>query len=292
MSTLDLRPLSIGELLDRTFSLYRRNFLLFIGISAIPHLLVLGLQLTQLAFTATRLPVVPPASTEFQAGLPGFSTGGLLGVLAFAIVGLVIYVIAYLFSQGGTVFAVSELYLGRATTIGQSLGRVRAELGSLFGVVLLNGLVTGVSFLLLIIPGIYMACRLCVCIPAALLENLGPRESLERSFGLTKDNAGRAFLILLLYVVILYAALLFFNVPFIFAIRSAAHDPSMLRMWTALMQVGNFCSNVLITPVLTIASAIFYFDLRVRKEAFDLQMMMNPLAGGVPAPRNPVTLLS
>jgi hypothetical protein len=31
MATLDLRPLSLGELLDRTFFLYRRHFLLFVG---------------------------------------------------------------------------------------------------------------------------------------------------------------------------------------------------------------------------------------------------------------------
>jgi hypothetical protein len=291
LSTLDLRPLSIGELLDRTFSLYRRNFLLFIGISAIPHLLVLALQLTQLALTTTRLPIAP-VSTDFQATAPNFSAGGLLSIAAFGILGIIVGVVAYLFSQGGTVFAVSELYLGRTTTIGQSMKRVRGELGSLFGVVVLNGLVTGVSFLLLIIPGIYMACRLCVCIPAALLENLGPRESLERSFSLTKDNAGRAFLILLLYAVILYAALILLNVPFVFAIQASAHDPRMVQVWTALMQVGNFFSTVLITPVLTIASSIFYFDLRIRKEAFDLQMMMAPLAGGVPAPRNAATILS
>lgn len=292
MSTLDLRPLSIGELLDRTFSLYRRNFLLFIGISAIPQLLVLALQLVQTAFMPTRVAVQPPATSQLQAVSPGFSTGGALGVFGLAIVGLVVYLIAYLFSQGGTVFAVSELYLGRATTIDQSLSRVRGELGSLFGVIFLNGLVTGISFLLLIIPGIYMACRLCVCIPAALLENLGPRESLERSFGLTKDNVGRAFLILFLYVVILYAALFLFDVPFAVGAQFAAHDPAMLRLLTALMQVGNFVAAVLITPVLTIASSIFYFDLRVRKEAFDLQLMMNPLAGGVPAPRSATSLLS
>jgi hypothetical protein len=58
------------------------------------------------------------------------------------------------------------------------------------------------------------------------------------------------------------------------------------------MQVGNFVAGVLVTPVLTIASSIFYFDLRVRKEAFDLQLMMNPLAGGVPAPRSATSLLS
>jgi hypothetical protein len=102
---------------------------------------------------------------------------------------------------------------------------------------------------------------------------------------LTKDNAGRAFLILLLYVVILYASLLLFDIPLEIGIQSAAHNPSMLRVWTALLQVGNFIATVLVTPVFTIATSIFYFDLRVRKEAFDLQLMMNPQTSGVPAPR-------
>jgi len=292
MSTLDLRPLSIGELLDRTFSLYRRNFLLFVGISAIPQLLVLALQLVQVILMPSKVGVARPTAEEFQAASPVFTIVGVAGAIVLGLVGIIVYFIAYLFSQGGSVFAVSELYLGRATTIGQSLSRVRGELGSLFGVIFLNGLVTGLCFLLLIIPGIYMACRLCVCIPAALLENLGPRESLERSFGLTKDNAGRAFLILLLYVVILYAALLLFDIPMAIGVASAARDPGMLRVWTALMQVGNFIATVLVTPVFTIATSIFYFDLRVRKEAFDLQLMMNPLAQGVPAPRSASSLLS
>jgi len=263
MSTLDLRPLSIGELLDRTFSLYRRNFLLFVGISAIPQLLVLALQLVQVILMPSKVGVARPTAEEFQAASPVFTIVGVAGAIVLGLVGIIVYFIAYLFSQGGSVFAVSELYLGRATTIGQSLSRVRGELGSLFGVIFLNGLVTGLCFLLLIIPGIYMACRLCVCIPAALLENLGPRESLERSFGLTKDNAGRAFLILLLYVVILYAALLLFDIPMAIGVASAARDPGMLRVWTALMQVGNFIATVLVTPVFTIATSIFYFDLRV-----------------------------
>ena len=292
MSTLDLRPLSIGELLDRTFSLYRRNFLLFIGIAAIPQLLVLGLQLVQIVLMPATASVPRPAASEFQGASSVLAAGGAVGIFLLAIAAIVIYLIAYLFSQGGTVYAVSELYLGRATTIGQSLSRMRGELWSLFGVVFLNGLVTGLCFLLLIIPGIYMACRLCVCIPAALLENLGPRESLERSFRLTKDNAGRAFLILLLYGVILYAALFLFDIPMMIGVASAARDPVMVRVWTALMQVGNFIASVLVTPVFTIAASIFYFDLRVRKEAFDLQMMMNPQTVGVPAPRSATGLLS
>ncbi|HKN74517.1 MAG TPA: hypothetical protein VJW94_05025 [Candidatus Acidoferrum sp.] len=289
MSALDLRPLSIGELLDRTFSLYRRNFLLFIGIAAIPQLLVLALQLTQVALLPSRVPIRPRVTSNFQMPFSGLSVAAVLGIIGLVIIGVIIYLIAYLFSQGGAVFAVAELYLGRTTTIGQSLGRVRGELLSLFFVVFFSFLVTGVSFLFLIIPGIYMACRLCVCVPAALLENLGPVDSLQRSFALTKDNAGRAFLIFFLYFVILYAALFLFDIPFAIGIQFEAHDPSMIRILTALMQVGNSVAAVLITPVLTIAFAIFYFDLRVRKEAFDLQLMMNPLAEGVPAPRNAIS---
>jgi hypothetical protein len=37
-----LRPLSTGDLLDRTFSLYRSHFAVFLGIVALPHLCVLA----------------------------------------------------------------------------------------------------------------------------------------------------------------------------------------------------------------------------------------------------------
>src|SRR5271168_4985940 len=98
MGTLDLRPLSVGELLDRTFSLYRQNFLLFFGISAIPHLLVLAVQLTQLAVTKSRFPFAPDLSTDFQRVSPDFSASTLLTWAAFVVAAAVVGVIAYLFS--------------------------------------------------------------------------------------------------------------------------------------------------------------------------------------------------
>ncbi len=273
MAGLDLRPLSLGEILDRTFSLYRRHFLLFLGITAIPQLLILALNLTQTLLT--KMPAVPESAPveQFQsAASGGMMAFGIVGVL----VGLVIYFVAYLFAQGGTVFAVSELYLGRTTTIGASLGRMRGQLGSLLGVLLLNGLAIMGAALFLIIPGIYVACRLIICVPAALLEDLGPRSSLERSFRLTQGYAGRAFVIFLLYGILLYAAILLFMFPFLIAAGLAAKDPGMMRFWLALSQVGNFLAAVLVGPFLTIATAVYYYDLRVRKEAFDLQFMMNP----------------
>jgi hypothetical protein len=279
MADLDLRPLSLGEILDRTFSLYRRNFVLFLGINALPQLLILAFNLAQTFLTAAPAAVGRPPAAELQArGATGLMAFGFIGI----IIGFILYLIVILFAQGGTVFAVSELYLGRSTSIGASLRRMRGNLGSLFGVLLLNGLATMAAFIFLIIPGIYVACRLMTCVPAALLEDLGPRASLERSFGLTKDYAGRAFVIYLLYFILLYAAIFLFMFPFAFLAGMAAKDPSLMRTWMSVSHVGNFFAAVLVTPFITIAAAVFYYDLRVRKEAFDLQFMMNP-SGNIPS---------
>ena len=279
MAELGLRPLSLGEILDRTFSLYRRHFILFIGITGLPHLLILGLNLGQVLLMKMPDVTKPPFATQLQArGTGGLMAFGIVGLL----VGVVVYMLAYLFSQGGTIYAVSELYLGRTTTIGASLRRVWGQLANLFGVSLLNGLAVMGAAILLLIPGIYVACRLITCVPAALLENLGPRESLERSFRLTKNNAGRAFLIYLLYFVLLYVTALLFMTPFGVLVAVYPKDPGMLRLSMALVQVGSFLAGILVGPFLLIATSIFYYDLRVRKEAFDLQLMMNP-GGTVPS---------
>lgn len=263
VQNLDLRPLSLGEILDRTFTLYRRNFLLFVGVTAIPQLLVLAFNIAQVMLTGSKTHKV--VSGSFVA----------VGI-AVALVGFIIYVVAYLFAHGGTVYAVSELYLGRSTSIDACLQRMRGQAGILFGVLMLQGLAVIAGMILLILPGIYAACRLITCVPAALLENLGPSESLSRSFALTKDNAGRSFVIYCLYLGLFYAAFLLFVGPFLIAIAMSVKNPDLTRIWMGFMQLGSFFAATLITPIFTIATAVFYYDLRVRKEAFDLQIMMNP----------------
>lgn len=279
MGTMDLRPLSLGEILDRTFTLYRTNFLLFVGISAIPYLLVLALNLAQVFLMVVPAPTPQPGTVE-QFAISTAATGGVILLASLVAIAVVIAsVIAVLLCQGATVFAVSDLYLGRPTTIGASFRRMRGEVGTLFGVIFLNGLVCFFGFLLLIIPGIYLLCRLAVAVPASLLESLGPRASLERSYALTKENVGRILLIFLLSFVLAIAASSLFELPFNVLIVAARKDPVMLRMWTAFMQIGAFFAQVLVAPIATIATSLLYYDLRVRKEAFDLQMLMQPLGG-------------
>ncbi len=264
----DLRPLSLGEILDRTFSLYRQHFVLFVGITAVPQLFSLALNLfNTLARTAPRT-----ASVGSNAAPGGLLATNIAGIIVIALV----YLVVYIFVQGGTVFAISELYLGRPTTISASLRRMHGHFWNLLGVSLFTGLSIGIATLFLIIPGIYVACRLIVCVPVALLEDLGPLDSFSRGFTLTEDNVGRSFVIYLLYFVMFIAASVLFTLPFNFLARFAASDPEMVRLGLSLIQVGNFLATILVTPILTIATAVFYYDLRVRKEAFDLQFMMNP----------------
>jgi hypothetical protein len=270
MTGLDLRPLSLGDILDRTFSLYRRHFLLFMGITGIPQLLVLALSLSQ---------------TALQAAIPRAQEDVAL-TLAYLTLYIPVAVVAYLFSQGGAIFAVSDLYLGRTTTIAESLRKVWEELGSLLGVIILNGIAVLAGFICLIIPGIYLACRLLVCVPAALIEKRGPRDSLSRSFRLTRDSAGRAFVILLLYCALVYGAILLLALPFsvLLGVSAARGDANTAtaRVLLALTQVGSSVASILVTPILLIATSVFYYDLRVRKEAFDLQFMMDPNPQKVP----------
>jgi hypothetical protein len=329
VANLDLRPLSLGELLDRCFTLYRRYFLLFVGIVAIPYLLVLALQLVQtlLLFSNTFSPDSAPAADQPPFSLP--SPAGIASFILFYVAYLVASVVAYLLSQGATVFAVSELYLGHPMTIRDSFRRVRGKMLRLLGVAILNLLILSATFGVAMIPlfliigagaalgaarapiligvlalvcfigviflATYVACRLMVAVPVALIEDAGPVTALQRSFSLTKKNAGRAFLVLLISATITLAAIGILMVPpyagMVYSM--ATRNFGAIRTWTALFQIASYLGQALAGPIVIIATAIFYFDLRVRKEALDIQMMMMT-PGEIPAPLSggPPTLLS
>ncbi len=273
MAGLDLRPLSVGEILDRTFTLYRRHFVLFIGIMAVPQLLVLVVNLAQ-----TLLLRGPGAHTPVLLAQHAIET------VLVSIVVLIVTFIAVLFAQAATIYAVSEYYLGRLTNISDALHRAWGEIGTVFTVGLLNGLAVMVGIICLVIPGFYILCRYIVAVPAALIERRNPMDALSRSWTLTSGNAGRAFLLIILYFAVSFAAGLLIGVPFGIAVVMNKGNPAAIQLWTALTQVGNTVVNIVVGPILLIATSVFYFDLRVRKEAFDLQFMMDPTSEHVTPP--------
>ncbi len=269
MTSLDLRPLTLGEILDRAFFLYRRHFILFTGIAAIPATITLAFSLIRLFFFGSpRTVITTPGS---PAVFSTFDTSGVILTLIYVFIAL----IAYALSQGGTISAVTEIYLGRQTSIAASFRRAWSETGTLIGTSILNGLVIFLAFLALVIPGFYVACRLIICLPVALVENRGPRDSLSRSWNLTSGYAGRSFLLLLTYSAVAFGIGLLLGAPFGIAIL-LQRDPATLRIILALNQVASVIASIITTPLLLIGTSIYYFDLRVRKEGFDLQFLLDP----------------
>jgi len=139
----------------------------------------------------------------------------------------------------------------------------------------------------LIVPGILLLIMWSLSVPAMVLENKGVLDSMSRSSDLTRGSRGRIFVIWLLFVVLAIVVSLLFRWPVeiaagvssIFALQRSG------RGWQAALQVSSFVSECLVGPLATIAFSLVYYDERVRKEAFDLQLMMMTL--DAPAPSSP-----
>jgi len=138
------------------------------------------------------------------------------------------------------------------------------------------------GLILLIVPGILWALKYSLAIPAALLEDLQAGAALKRSAVLTQGDRGRIFL---LYVLFFVLDLIFFTVLGAFlGVSILSHGGATLGTGTFVaMMFGGWLVKSLIGPVLTIGISLLYYDERVRKEAFDLQLMMDALEGGAPA---------
>jgi hypothetical protein len=286
MAEVNLRPMTLGEVLDTTFNLYKRHFWLFVGITALPFVVLFVIQVAVAAFQSAV--VVPPASQQLQS--PGLA----VGVLAGAVIGGLLVAVVYLFlvgaAQAATIFAVSDLYLGRPASVRGSYRRVGSKAFRVILVLILVGLAVGVGFLLLIIPGLILLCRTAVSVPVSMLEDTKAIGSIERSMQLTKGFGMQVFLIFALVWVLSYAAALIFQLPFTYIAGAAAKAHQSLSFGMIVLQhVSEFLSQVLIGPIGTIAFSLMYYNLRVRKEAFDIQHLISSL-GASPSPSAPTAM--
>ncbi len=251
-----LKPLSIGELLDLTFALYRRKFFLFVGIAAVTHGLMTVLQ--------------ESASVFFQKA--GDVTSTVLVVLG-TILGVIVYFVTNAASQAATTAAVSEIYLGRDVTILQSFALLRGRIGALTAVVFRVAILTGLGFLL-IIPGIYMTIVWSLAIPAAVVEDLGYDDATNRSKGLVDGAWGRIVLIMVLVFMISILVVLGLSLPVSYLSGDWDGETTLTPFWNFAMKASELLAEVLVAPFGLIAFTLTYYDRRVKKEGFDIQLMM------------------
>jgi hypothetical protein len=284
MAAVDLRPMTLGEVLDRTFKLYKSEFWLFAGIMSLPFLFLffvnVGIGWLSTSEVASIRAGNLPSTSAGQILAAGLGAGLFVLLLTFVLTGI---------GQAATIFAVSEIYLGRQATIRGAFERVRGHLLPVLGTIFLVGLAVGLGFILLIVPGVILMCRTGVAVPAAALEDLTPGVAFSRSMDLTKGFALQMFVILLLAIVLAIGVSMVFTLPF--TLLATMPTPHVLPFGLLILQyVGAFIGQVLVAPVQVIAFSLMYYNLRVRKEGFDLEHLMGSLGTSslppVPTPDN------
>jgi Membrane domain of glycerophosphoryl diester phosphodiesterase len=308
--SLDLRPLTLGELLDRSFSLYRRHFWLFVGIMALPSLLALAVGVVIAIFSPE--PVNPDSVAAGDTD-PTVLIGGVVWFI-IAMIGMgAVYFITYAVALGATTIAVSDLYLGRPVTIRGAYAPLRGKVGRLalllilmtlrlFAALLLmflaaavGGVVGGLGSPILaglfVIAGffaaaatwVWMVLRYAVAVPAAVLEDEAATDAIRRSIDLTKGSLLRVFALLAFTMVITYAVLAIFQGPFVFAGMMAGPETATAFWMNLAGTITGSIGGAFTGPLMIVAFAVLYYDLRVRKEGLDLQVMLANL-NAVPTP--------
>ena len=242
------RPLTLGEILDRTVQIYRRNFALFLGVSILPSALYVGITGSLSLYYTSRLPGVQPATPP--------STEAILTVViaaaAFFLVGVPLLLGVSAASLGALNFAAISTDRGDLTTIrgsyAQSFRRFWRYVGIVSLQVLFAGIIPGVAvsvivflgaivtalssragggpamalllglFMFLLFVAAIVLCvwiwlRFCLAFPASAVEDKKPWPSLQRSAQLTKGTRGRIFVMYLLVFILTIVAYYALTLP-------------------------------------------------------------------------------
>jgi hypothetical protein len=331
-------PLTIAELLDRTFRALRARFGVLI-LSAAIVLVPLGVVTALLTgrfmtgymdliqFTLTSPESGDIAAEEFVENILGDALGYFGAIMLIAIFSLVgstlVTLIAYFhidrflhgvpstLADGWRVAMrrilpligmqiVQYLAIGFVTmVIAIAVVLVLVVLALIFGgamaginndalnVILIIGMVILfiAGYLLLIVlmlaPGVYFSARWIAAGPSLLIEQLGPIDALQRSWNLTKEQVWRSILYLILLSLFSFLVI---GVPLAVSQQIAMLlMPSQVAAILIISTVASYLLNLLYQPFYATGVVMFYYDLRVRNEAYDVALRVAALESEVAA---------
>jgi hypothetical protein len=233
-------PFRLGVVLSKTFAVFGRQFGKFLLLALIPMipLLLLTLFLTQPGLVGR------PGSIAMSSAFTGILT-------------FVLQIVA----QATTLYGAFQEMRGEPFTIGQSLKVALRRALPLIGVAICASLAIGLASLLLLVPGLIVACMLYVAVPACVIEKLGVTASLNRSAVLTRGYRWPIFGLFLLVAVIGFIA-------GILLLRFRVGDV----IWGKLLY---FLWQVISTSFSAVLASVVYHDLRVAKEGIDIDHLAN-----------------
>jgi hypothetical protein len=284
--------MQLGEILDGSFNIYRRHFGLFMRLS----LIIVWLPTALAVYLSVRFAGTPLAFLNVLEQHP-------LGSFGLGLVFLIIWVSSSLLLKAGTIRVISDSYLGQEPELGSALRFGVAKIVPLLLVALSKGLlialigvfgalgmglVTVVGRLmgpaiggLLVVVGvvglcwlvIWVACGYGTTTPIVVLEELSSSfDAFGRSWELTRGARGKVFGTMAVAWVIGYF-LPQMVISGISSFLSAEGNPALQTFFVVLASL----IGIVLAPILPCALTLLYYDLRVRREAFDLQILSEQL---------------
>ena len=278
MSSIALRPRSPTEIVDASLRLVRQYY---------PQLTALTL-VALLPYVAVLL-LVRDAVTNPVTVVPA----------------LLVQVLSTTVAEAATILTVSEGYLTSDVRIGTALAATVRRVGTLIvaaiarwffvvvagvlimiipvglSVSLLRGAMAPVGILLGVllggVPFVYLILRTFATTAVVMLEQRGALDSIQRSWELAKGRVGGIFVTLLITWLI-YFALFFLLRVVLMVVPGASTNLSLMAVLTAVVLA-------FVYPLIGAVTTLLYYDLRVRREGFDLEVMARDL--GVAEPTAP-----
>jgi hypothetical protein len=275
----NLRPLTLGELLDAAFKIYRGRAKTLMLAVAVPMLPVLVLQ------TLITWSTQPDNYNPFdfnQASTATPDPGQALLQMTGALIGALLVIVGSSLATAACFRAVSDAYLGDSVTWRESLAFARTRIWSVIGLTILTSLATMLGLVGCIVGVLVPITWFAVAMPALLLEGVGPAAAMGRSRALT---AGRFWPVLGAVLVAGLLASVLQGVLTAPAIALYFTDlPSVVA--EGVQAVFSLVSLILVTPFTAAFTMALYVDLRVRREGFDLYLWAQKLgvdaSGGFP----------
>jgi membrane-anchored glycerophosphoryl diester phosphodiesterase (GDPDase) len=308
-----LHPSSLSEILDRTAQIYRSRFLVFLGISVFPTaaLLVVGggvalalvrvgslgndaKSLMMAGVAAVVVGMLALLAVPFLGGISALAMAAMnhassraflgqastiresykavwkrgwryFGLFVFEIILTWVIPIAVWF--GLTIFSAVLIPLAVAAGVDASGG----------GLLVLAGFLVVCG---LVVYGCWISIRMSLAFPATVVEQIGVWDGLKRSSALTNGSKGRIFLLYLLGAALNWILSFAITIPLliVMSLVPAANSPQHAETAGMIVLVvfygGGFAVQAFTRPVYGIALMLFYYDQRIRQEAFDIEWMM------------------
>ncbi|MCX6344804.1 MAG: hypothetical protein NT018_06995 [Armatimonadetes bacterium] len=171
-----------------------------------------------------------------------------------------------------TISAVSKTYLGQTVSIADSLKSVKGKLFALVSTVVVCNIFVSVGLVCCLVPGIMLAFRYAFVAQVNIIEGVRDNAARVRSRELTNGNWGRIFVVVLLYVVVYLVISTVLTFPYIgeifkHAMAKTAYNPGIGYGIMAGITMS------LMSPLSAITFVLLYYDIRIRKEGFDIEML-------------------